>query len=44
MGVITREGAGAGAENEGRKPTGFGEKASGLDGIEPQVHMDKVVS
>ncbi|KAH0925215.1 hypothetical protein HID58_017471 [Brassica napus] len=42
VGVITREGAGAGAENEGRKPTGFGEKASGLDGIEPQVHMDKV--
>ncbi|CAN7103765.1 unnamed protein product [Brassica rapa subsp. narinosa] len=44
VGVITREGAGAGAENEGRKPTGFGEKASGLDGIEPQVHMDKVVN
>ncbi|XP_033146922.1 uncharacterized protein LOC117133909 isoform X2 [Brassica rapa] len=41
VGVITREEAGAGAENEGRKPTGFGEKASGLDGIEPQVHMDK---
>ncbi|KAF2600562.1 hypothetical protein F2Q68_00009701 [Brassica cretica] len=42
VGVITREGAGAGAENEGRKPTGVGEKASGLDGIKPPVHMDNV--
>ncbi|CAG7906979.1 unnamed protein product [Brassica rapa] len=42
VGVITREEAVA--ENQGRKPSGQGEKASGLDGIEPQVHMDKVTS